>query len=295
LSTNDIKIAPAKEADLSGAEALFRDRFGDEAAVPPFSEADTFFVAKYDEQIVGAGALFTSFLHREIPRVAIAVREKFQRRGIGRDLHRALTKRTEGTPGFDGACFDDDADAIGFLSRLGYRPSLDCFIPVVDTAAGVSDGALPTGIEIASFASAANPIERKSSLDFLVASYIRTHHWSPVAIGPNDPLWEKIAFRGLRDDFSLVARRDGKIVGASTAHVEEKALQIRWVFAPFPDASQELEILKGLVGAQLARAHESGLETATFECDSTDPVLFQIPRHLKVLSAKTWRRFRYAP
>lgn len=283
----------ANESDLESVTALFAESFGDDADLYPISAAENLVVVKNGTRVTGAGAFFTSLLHTQIPRVAIAVDKSLRRHGIGRLIHNFLASTKPSTTGFDGCCFDNNISATSFFAKLGYRAYLDCVIPMVDATTGLAGFAIPPGLEVMPLELTKDDSSRKAILAILVDGYIRSHHWNPVALKKENPAWESLAFRGVNHELSLVARQGSKVVGASTARIDEGVLQIHWVFAHKSKPPQELEILKSLIATQLALAKTQGITTATFECDSTDQSMSLIPRDLNVLSSKTWRRFRY--
>lgn len=290
-------IETAQPSDFAEIEKIFIDGFADDARMYPIKRSTNLFVAKDNGKIVGAGGLFVNYLHGKVPKAAIAVDFSFHRKGIGQKLHQAILQSNPTIPlGIDGCCFDDDSSAISFLKYLNYQSYLDCYIPVIDTTVGFPAFDYPKNLALLNFNEATSKgIEEKAILRFLVDKYCESHDWNPVTIPKDSPDWEEIAFWGIDKELSILALIDDVLVGVSTASVDEDVLQIQWPFAIATDTKGELELLKTLAEKQFKIAHEKGIKKATFECDSTEEAMFQLPKELKILKSKTWRRFRYSP
>lgn len=288
-------IKLADQSDLPRILTLFKIGFGQDEQMYPLHRAQNLFVAKEGTETVGAGAFWQSSLHTKVPRIAITVKESLRRKGIGRDIHHTLINSKDLPFGVDGCCFDCDTTAISFLTHLGYNPCLDCVMPVVDTTFVFPNIWIPSEVKIQSFKDVKNTLDRKLILSFLIDRYTQSHSWNPVTLPKDHPDWEDLAFDGIDEDLSLVAIDKNTLVGASTADAQGKELQIHWTFACASEVLAEVNLLKAMIGRQFQLAHERGLKTATMECDSTDPGIFQVNQSLTAISSETWRRFRYLP
>lgn len=292
-----MNILPAQSSDLPDIEKVFFNCFINDARTYPVQRATNLFVAKDNGKIVGAGGLFINSLHAKVPKAAIAVESEYRRKGLGGKIHLAILESQPDIPlGIDGCCFDNNSSVISFLTQLDYRPYLDCFIPIIDTLTEFPTFDEPKNLTLLSFNQAAsNGIDMNAILQFLVNKYCDSHAWSPVTIPKDSPDWKEIAFWGTDKDISMVGLVDGLIVGASTASVDGEVLQIQWPFASASNIAGETALLMSLLGRQFKIAKQRGLSKATFECDSTEEAMFHIPKKLKVLKSKTWRRFRFTP
>jgi len=292
-----MNILPAQPSDLSDIEKTFANCLAADARMYPVKRATNLFVAKDEGKIVGAGGLFTNSLHAKIPKAAIAVESEYRRKGLGQKIHQAILQSQPGIPlGIDGCCYDNNSTAISFLTQLEYRPYLDCVIPLIDTAADFPRFDEHKNLTLLNFNQAvASGIEMSAILKYLVDKYFESHEWSPVTISKDSPDWEEIAFWGIDNELSLVGLIDGRIVSASTASVDGDVLQIQWPFASASTISEETSLLMSILARQFEFAKQRGLLKATFECDSTEEAMFNIPKKLKVLKSKTWRRFRLNP
>lgn len=288
-------IESAQPSDLSEIENLFLAGFGADGKMYPIRKAKHLFVAKDKERIVGAGGLFLSVLHGQVPRAVIAVDSEYRRKGVGSKIHEAIVQSRPVMPlGIDGCCYDNDVPATSFMIHLGYQLYLDCFIPVVDTSAGFASFQKPEKLRLLNFDEAASiGIDKSILLRFLVDRYIATHEWSPVTLASDSPQWEAIAFSGIDNDVSLVAVIEGNIVGVSTAGIENEVLEIRWPFAVAATVEVEEGLLKAMIEQQLSIANGKGIKTSTFECDSTEKAMLYFPKTLKILKSETWSRFRF--
>lgn len=290
-----MNIEPGTKNDHTQIAALFTEAFKQDAFMYPIDRALNLFVAKDNSEIVGAGAFWENPIHAKVPRISIAVKENRRRHGIGTGLHQSLITSKRLTLGTDGCCFDDDKVAISFLKSLGYNPVLDCYMPVIETSFSFPESDLRSDIQVHSFKAIANTFPRKVLLEFLVNRYSQTHFWNPVTLAHHDPKWDLIAFDETDESLSLVATHNNSLVGVSTAGADETELEIQWAFAMVDKSISEVEILKSLIGEQLKLAHNQGHKTATLECDSTDPGIFQVGQSMTAISSETWRRFRYHP
>ena len=288
-------IVPAQISDFTDIEKIFADCFSSEAFMYPIKRATHLFVAKEGQKIVGAGGLFISSLHAKIPKAAIAVESNYRRKGLGRKIHQTILQSNPEIPlGIDGSCYQTDSLALSFISEIGYEPYLNCLIPVVDLSAEFPVFEKPKNLKLLSFNEAAlSGVKETAILHYLVNKYCATHSWSPVTIPQDSPDWEEIAFWGIDRDLSLVGLIDGMIVAASTASVDGETLQLQWPFATADGVVGETALLMSLLERQFKTAKERGLLKTTFECDSTEEAMFNIPEKFKILDSKTWRRFRF--
>ena len=288
-------IQPAQSSDFFDIEKVFFKCFKNDAQRYPVKKATNLIIVQDNGKIVGAGGLFTNTLHAKVPKAAIAVESEYRRKGLGKKIHQAILQSQPDIPiGIDGCCFDNDLSAISFLSKLNYRPYLDCLIPLIDTSVDFPAFDEPKNLTVLNFNEAVSGgIEMNAILRFLVNEYCESHTWNPVTIPKDSPEWEEIAFGGINKDVSLIGLVDGSIVGASTAGIEGDVLQIQWPFASASDIRGKIALLNLLLARQFKMAQQRGLLKTTFECDSTEEALLHVLKGLKILKSETWRRFRF--
>lgn len=288
-------ISQATESDLSAIAELFKACFGADAKMYPATNPVGFSVARIEDEIVAAGKLFRNSLHGTVPIMVIGVAEAHRRQGIGRKLHQTLLADKPVAPlGIDGCCFDVDSTAISFMSSLGYKLYLDCFIPVVDLQAGFPEITIPAEIKIVTLAQAlARGVERAVIEKYLVTKYFHSHSWSPPTLPISDPHWSETSLGRAEGEFSAVALNGSDIVGASTGWIAGTMLEIAWYYAEGESVDEEAVLLKALMALQYQKALDKGALTAAFESDSTERTSSRIAEGLTIRQSETWKRFRF--
>lgn len=255
------------------------------------------FAAEQDGNIIAAGGLFSNELHDKVPVMAIAVDENFRRKGLASQIHKTILEANPNIPlGIDGACFDCDEQAQGFMKSSNYRRYLDCVTPLIDLNAGIQNIPYSIDFNILTFDEAFKTgFTREVIAEFLAERYSASHHWSPVALLPDDPLWQEICLVKADMSLSALATINGEILGASTANAKDDMLQIIWSYTKEYPLNLQLEILKRLFDFQFKIALSRNLTVAATECDSTDEAMAILPKDLTVLESETWLRFRFRP
>ena len=282
-------------SDYSSIKDIFAGNFGRDSARYEYLRPSNLFATEQDGNIIAAGALFSNELHDKVPVMAIAVDENFRRKGLATKIHKAILEANPNIPlGIDGACFDFDEQAQGFMKSLNYRRHLDCVTPLIDLNAGIQN--IPNSIDfnILTFDEAFKAgFTREVIAEFLAERYSASHHWSPVALLPDNPLWQEICLDKADMSLSALATINGEILGASTALARNDMLQINWSFTKQYPLNLQLEILKKLFDFQFKLGISRNLSVAVTECDSTDEAMAMLPKDLTVLESETWLRFRF--
>lgn len=286
-------ISLAVDSDLPGITELFKRSFGADAKSYPTLRIDGFYVAKTGEDIVGAGKLYRSSLHGNVPIMVIGVEPSYRRQGVGRAIHQAIMDSKPSIPlGIDGCCYETDSGCISFLESLGYESYLDCLIPAVDISSLPKAGKSEQ-LEIMTFSKAfQDGVSQREVLRFLVSRYVASHGWSPPSISETDASWEEIALGDIDPEVSMLALSKGTIVGASTGWLEDQALEVQWTYGSGTTAEQ-IPIIHALLTSQFQAAHSRNAKRASMECDSTEQALLIVVKGFKIISSESWKRFRY--
>ena len=128
---------------------------------------------------------------------------------------------------------------------------------------------------------------------FLIQRYIETHNWNPVGHF-SAKQWDNFFANKVSLDFSMLIIREGEIIAASWASVEDSILDVIWTFL----INQVIhinrqELVQQLILEQIRLAIVRNLERVTFEIDSTDKDLFPILSLLTPREETIFKRYRY--
>ncbi|MCG8350864.1 MAG: hypothetical protein MI924_24085 [Chloroflexales bacterium] len=192
---DNLTIRPFGDDDAAAVDRMLRDRWGHDPTMlavyrihrawpshMPFIRQTL--LATWKETVCGAGTIFESALHPQLPMLAINVASEWQRRGIGAALYTALAARGDGRPLLVKATRRDPAGQA-FLYRRNFRPRISTLIGVLDPRQPAVQQwmhQLPYDVPGYTFRPLDDP-ERPTSLITAArvhaAVYRRFHAWNP--------------------------------------------------------------------------------------------------------------------
>ena len=261
----------------------------------------TVLVAQLQENLAGIAVIHYNAFHPHWVETMVGVHPNFQRQGLGRRLHEALSQARPLQPhhlGTTGAYYKGNDNAESFLFALGYQHTLDCHcveldIQGFDFTHYLTLPALPefNHLKIVSFTDLfTNPEMPQQVSDFLAYRYCQEHFWSPPQ-SLDHPVWKDVLLEGVLPELSFGLMTDDRVVGAATASIRSNdTLDMMWGYISRQYSIETAGLLLKIVYAhQFKAARDRGLTKGDIEVDTTDLVLSSLLSWFPICNDKVWR------
>lgn len=291
-----MRIQNFQEKNTNSVKALFEACF-DENVFHSLDLATTV-VGEVDGEALAVAGLIRNELHPNLPKVVVAVAEDFRRRGYGRLIHQTLLRmyslKTEEI-GVDGYCYNDQIIAQTFMRSLGYQKYLDCHMLILD----LSNLVHAADIYGAQSYSESSQYGHDAHVfkNFLIKRYVEAHQWNPPCEMEHE-IWNHIKKEKPNESLSFAICEGNRILAASEwyseANIDRVSSAIGWFYAEALSTKIQNELLKVLLGTQLACAKKLGVTECYIELDSLEKTTQELLSWLPIKEQKVFERYRLA-
>ena len=255
-------------------------------------------IAEAQGRVVGVGTAWEYWLHPTRWRVAIHVRSRHRRRGIGSALFAALVvsaSRVERRP-WQVAARADDEPGLRFLGSLGFAPLMRTHLGPVNPAsiaprlrreaAAAATRVEAAGYRMAPLAGASDPDQMRRLAALHLDIYRRGHQWSPL--GPVSPAAASRLFLDAADvipsalDVAWAGQTPAAVASLRRSppvspDIPTRLVDLGWVGTAAAFAPDAPELVPALLDRCLRQAEVEGW-TVRVEIDEADRLLWGLGR-----------------